>query len=49
MSCPGKHLGRKIFLLHPLPSEKELSYAFEVRLTNPVILDGDISEIGRQK
>ncbi len=43
----ARHLGKKIFLLHPLPSEKELSYAFEVRLTNPIILDGDISAINR--
>lgn len=42
----ARHLNKRIFLLHDHPSEDELRYAFEIRLTNPIILDGDIRKIG---
>jgi len=41
----ARHLDKKIFLLHEPPSEKELRYIHEVKLTNPVILNGDFSRI----
>ena len=41
----ARHLDKKIFLLHELPSEEDLRYALEIRLTKPVILNGDISRI----
>lgn len=43
----ARHLNKKIFILNKLPSEEELRYALEVKLTKPVILDGDISNISR--
>jgi hypothetical protein len=44
----ARHLGKRIFLLHDPPSEKDLSYAFEVRLAGPVMLNGDLSGIAGQ-
>jgi hypothetical protein len=41
----ARHLEKRIFLLHDLPSEEEMRYAFEIRLTNPVVLGGDIEKI----
>jgi hypothetical protein len=41
----ARHLDRPIFLLHEPPSEDDMRYAFEIRLTNPVILNGDIRNI----
>lgn len=41
----ARHLDKKIFLLHDLPSEKELRYALEIKLTNPVVLNGDLSKV----
>jgi len=41
----ARHLDKKIFLLYDLPSEEELRYAFEIKLTNPLILSGDVSKI----
>lgn len=41
----ARHLNKKIFLLHDLPREEDLRYAFEIRLTNPVVLNGDIDRI----
>jgi len=43
----ARHLGKKIFLLHDIPSEDELRYALEVRLTSPVVLGGDIKKINQ--
>jgi hypothetical protein len=43
----ARHLNKKIFLLHNLPSENELRYALEVRLTSPVVLNGDIKKINQ--
>jgi hypothetical protein len=42
----ARHLDKKIFLLHDPPSEEALRYAFEIRLTKPVILGGELSRIG---
>ncbi|RLC38480.1 hypothetical protein DRH27_02165 [Candidatus Falkowbacteria bacterium] len=41
----AKYLGKKIFVLNELPNEKDLSYAFEVKITKPVILYNDIRNI----
>ena len=41
----ARHLDKKIFLLHNIPSEEELGYAFEIKLTNPTILNGDLGKI----
>ena len=42
----ARHLNKKIFLMHDIPSEEELRYAFEIRLTGPVVLNGDFKRIG---
>ena len=41
----AKYLGRKIFILHDLPSEKDLRYALEIKVAAPVILNGDLTKI----
>ena len=41
----AKYLGKKIFILNELPDEKNLSYILEVKLTQPIILNGDINKI----
>ena len=41
----ARHFDKKIFLLHDLPSEDELRYALEIKLTRPTILQGDIRKI----
>jgi len=41
----ARHLNKRIFLLHSPPSEEHLRYAFEVKLTKPVVLDGDLNNI----
>ena len=42
----ARHFNNKIFLLHDIPSEEDLRYSFEIRLTNPIVLNGDIERIG---
>lgn len=39
------YLGKKIFLLHDVPSEKNIRYALEIKLSKPIILKGDLSKI----
>ena len=41
----ARHLDKNIFLLNDIPSEKDLGYAFEIRLARPVILHGDLGKI----
>ena len=41
----ARHLNKRIFLLHNLPSEGKQRYAFEILLTNPVVLNGRIDRI----
>jgi hypothetical protein len=41
----ARYLDKKIFLLYDLPSEKELRYALEIKLTRPVILKGNLNNI----
>lgn len=41
----ARHLGKKIFILHDLPKEDDLRYVLEIKLTKPIILNGDISQI----
>ncbi|MCX6746315.1 MAG: hypothetical protein NTX00_04875 [Candidatus Parcubacteria bacterium] len=41
----ARHLDKKIFILHELPSEDEIRYALEIKVTRPIILNGDISKI----
>ena len=43
----ARHLGKRIFLLHDIPSENVLRYALEVRITNPTILNGDLKKINQ--
>lgn len=38
-------LGKKIFILNDIPDEKTVRYAFEVKLSQPTILKGDLSKI----
>lgn len=39
------HFNKKIFLLHKLPSHSEHRWVHEVRITQPIIIDGDLSKI----
>lgn len=39
------HLGKKIFLLNSIPHHSEHRWAHEVRIIQPVILEGDLSKI----
>lgn len=41
----ARHFDKKIFILHDLPSEDELRYALEIKVTRPVILNGDLHNI----
>ena len=41
----ARHLNKKIFLLHELPPESELRYAFEIKYAKPIILNGDLTKI----
>ncbi|MDD2731619.1 MAG: hypothetical protein PHI53_00260 [Candidatus Pacebacteria bacterium] len=41
----ARHLGKKIFLLYNPPSEKDLRYALEVKVSRPIILNGDFKNI----
>ena len=41
----ARHLDKKIFILHELPSEDEIRYALEIKVARPIILSGDISKI----
>ena len=41
----ARHLDKKIFILHELPSEKDLRYALEIKIMRPTILNGDLSKI----
>jgi hypothetical protein len=42
----ARHLNKKIFLLHELPSEEEQRYSLEIKATEPAILNGDLTKIG---
>lgn len=39
------YLGKKIFLLHDVPSHDKVRWAHEVRLINPIVLNDDLSKI----
>lgn len=39
------YLNKKIYLLHTLPSKDQLRYVQEILITNPIILDWDLSLI----
>ncbi|MBD3360008.1 MAG: hypothetical protein GF365_04880 [Candidatus Buchananbacteria bacterium] len=39
------HFNKKIFVLHDLPSENEIRYAFEIKIMRPIILNGNIKNI----
>jgi nucleoside 2-deoxyribosyltransferase len=41
----ASHLKKRIFLLHPPPSEEQLRYSLEIKLARPVILEGDLQKI----
>ncbi len=41
----ARHLDKKIFLLYDLPSEKDLKYVLEIKLANPMVLNGDLTKI----
>jgi hypothetical protein len=41
----ARHLDKKVFILHDLPSEDELRYVLEIKLVRPVILRGDLAKI----
>ena len=41
----ARHLDKKIFILHNLPSEEDLRYALEIKVMRPIILNGDINLI----
>lgn len=41
----ARHFNKKIFLLFDPPREEDLRYALEVKLTKPIILNGDLSRI----
>lgn len=41
----ARHFNKKIFLLHDMPTEDELRYVHEIKLTNPVVLDGDLTKV----
>ena len=41
----ARHLDKKIFILHELPSENDLRYALEIKIMRPIILNGDLNKI----
>lgn len=43
----ARHLNKRIFLLYDLPSEDELRYALEIKLTKPIVLEGELRNISK--
>jgi hypothetical protein len=43
----ARHLDKKIFILHDLPSEKDLRYALEIKIMKPIIINGDLNKINK--
>ena len=41
----ARYLDKKIFILHKLPGEDVLRYVLEIKLTKPIILNGDLTKI----
>lgn len=41
----ARHLDKKIFILHELPSEDDLKYALEIKVMRPIILNGNIKNL----
>lgn len=41
----ARHFDKKIFILHEIPDEDTLRYAMEIKLTNPIILNGDLEKL----
>lgn len=41
----ARHLNKKIFILHNLPSEEEIRYVLEIKVARPIILQGNIENI----
>jgi hypothetical protein len=41
----AKHLKKKIYVLNELPDEKEIRYSLEVKVTQPIIIYGDLNKI----
>lgn len=41
----ASHLDKKIFLLDPIPEIKDLRYSFEIQLTKPIVLNGNLNLI----
>jgi len=41
----ARHLDKKIFILHELPDENDIRYALEIKVMQPIILNGDINQI----
>ena len=41
----ARHLNKKIFFLHGLPREEELRYALEIKLTQPIVLRGELENL----
>ena len=41
----ARHLDKKIFILHQLPSEKDLRYALEIKIMKPIILNGQLAKL----
>jgi hypothetical protein len=39
------YLGKKIFLLNPQPHDGDLSYAHEIEIMQPVVINGDLKKI----
>jgi hypothetical protein len=39
------YLKKKIFILNPIPSAEEIRYVQEIKLMQPIILNGDLSLI----
>lgn len=40
------HLGKKIFLLNPPPTVKEARYSHEIRIMEPIVLNGNLKRMG---
>ncbi len=43
----ARHLDKKIFILHDLPTENELRYVLEIKIMKPIILNGDLNNINK--
>jgi hypothetical protein len=39
------YMGKKIFLLFPVPHSSEARWAHEVKITNPFVINGDFSKV----